>query len=156
MERYNPWWLGEPDLLYEEWKNAKINWIPKIVNKISFKPFSLHFLSGPRQVGKTTALKILIQELIKSRSKKAVFYYSCDELTDHKELSEILDNYLASRRSWGIKSSILFLDEITFVSDWWRSVKSRIDSGEFKKDILVITGSARIDLLKQKRIELKQ
>lgn len=150
MERYNPWWLDEPDIMYEQWKSTELRWIPEVVNRITLKPFSLHFLSGPRQVGKTTAIKILIQDLIKKRPKKSIFYYSCDELTDHKELGEVLDNYLSTRRSWGISKSVIFLDEITFVSEWWRSVKARIDSGELNKDVLVITGSARIEMLKQK------
>jgi len=150
MERDNPWWVDEPDIVYERWKRAEIQWFPQVVNKITLKPFSLHFLSGPRQVGKTTAIKILIHELIKKKPVKSIFYYSCDELTDHKELSEVLDNYLEARKAWGIIGSVIFLDEITFVSEWWRSVKARIDSGELNKDIVVITGSARIDLLKQK------
>jgi predicted AAA+ superfamily ATPase len=150
MERYNPWWFDEPDIVYERWKKAEIQWFPQVVNEITLKPFSLHFLSGPRQVGKTTAIKILIHELIKKKPEKSIFYYSCDELTDHKELSEVLDNYLEARKTWGIMGSLIFLDEVTFVSEWWRSVKARIDSGELNKDVLVITGSARIDLLKQK------
>jgi predicted AAA+ superfamily ATPase len=150
MERYNPWWVDEPDIVYERWKRAEIQWFPPVVNEIILKPFSLHFLSGPRQVGKTTAIKILIHELIKKKPVKSIFYYSCDELTDHKELSEVLDNYLEARKAWGIIGGVIFLDEITFVSEWWRSVKARIDSGELNKDIVVITGSARIDLLKQK------
>lgn len=150
MERYNPWWMNEPDTLYEEWKTGEINWIPEVVNDIKLRPFSLHFLTGPRQVGKTTAIKILIQQLARKRPAKSLFYYSCDELTDHGELGEVLDNYLSARNAWGIKNSMIFLDEVTFVDDWWRAVKSRIDAGDFRKDVLVITGSARIELLKQK------
>ena len=150
MERYNPWWVNEPDIGYQQWKDAEVNWVPEVVDRITLKPFSLHFLSGPRQVGKTTAVKILIQRLIGERPAKSVFYYSCDELTDFRELGEVLDNYLAARSAWNISSSVIFLDEITFVDEWWRAVKARIDSGAFKKDILVVTGSARIELLKQK------
>ncbi|UCF07823.1 MAG: ATP-binding protein [Thermoplasmata archaeon] len=150
MERHNPWWVNEPDIGFEQWKEAKVNWVPEVVNKITLKPFSLHFLSGPRQVGKTTAVKILIQRLIMKRPVKSVFYYSCDELTDFRELGEVLDNYLAARAAWNISGSVILLDEITFVDEWWRAVKARIDSGAFKKDVLVVTGSARIELLKQK------
>lgn len=150
MERHNPWWVNEPDIGYEQWKDAEINWIPEVVDRITLKPFSLHFLYGPRQVGKTTALKILIQKLITIRHAKSVFYYSCDELTDFRELGEVLDNYLSARSAWNISSSVIFLDEITFVDEWWRALKARIDSGALKKDILVVTGSARIELLKQK------
>lgn len=150
MKEQNPWWTGEEDHTYERWKRYKVKWIPSIIERISFQPFSLHFLVGPRQVGKTTALKICVQNLIKGRDPKSVFYYSCDELSDYRELGEVLDNYLATRKEWGINDSILFLDEITFVEDWWRAVKFRIDRGAFRRDVLVITGSASIELLGEK------
>ncbi|MEM2192250.1 MAG: ATP-binding protein [Candidatus Hadarchaeales archaeon] len=142
--------MGEEDPTYERWKSYKIKWIPSVIDRIPLKPFSLNFLVGPRQVGKTTALKICIQNLIKERDPKSVFYYSCDELSDHHELGEIIDNYLAAREEWGIKGSILFLDEITFVEDWWRALKFRIDQEVFSRDVLVVTGSASIELLGEK------
>jgi len=150
MERYNPWWIGEKDYEYEKWEKSPIKWIPDIINEISLKPFSLNFLSGPRQVGKTTAIKILIYKLLENHDAKGIFYYSCDELSDYKELGEVIDNYLSSRESWKIKKSFIFLDEITFVDDWWRTLKSRIDRGVFKNDVITITGSASIELLRQK------
>lgn len=150
MEEQNPWWAAEEDHTYERWKRYKVKWVPSVIERISLQPFSLHFLVGPRQVGKTTALKIYIQNLINERDPKSVFYYSCDELSDYRELGEVLDNYLAARKEWGINDSILFLDEITFVEDWWRAVKFRIDKGTFRRDVLVVTGSASIELLGEK------
>ncbi len=151
MEHYNPWWKNEVDEVYEEWLKAEIRWVPKIINELSIKPFSLHFLVGPRQVGKTTLLKIFIQKLLKKKlNPKSIFYYSCDELLDYKELAEILDNYLAARKEWGIKSSVIVLDEITFVEEWYRAIKARIDRKLFRNDVLIITGSASIELLKEK------
>ena len=150
MEEQNPWWTGEEDPTYERWKRYKVKWVPNVIERMSFQPFSLHFLVGPRQVGKTTALKICIQNLINRRDPKSLFYYSCDELSDYRELGEVLDNYLVARKEWGIKGSVLFLDEITFVEDWWRAVKLRIDQGAFREDVLVITGSASMELLGEK------
>ena len=150
MQEQNPWWIGDEDHTYERWKHYRVKWVPGVVEDITFKPFSLHFLVGPRQVGKTTALKICIHNLLKERNPKSVFYYSCDELTDHRELGELLDNYLAARKEWGIGESVLFLDEVTFVEDWWRAIKARIDAGAFQRDILVVTGSASIELLGEK------
>ncbi len=147
METYNPWWIGEPDPFYEEWLHGKIKWIPKIIEKLSLKPYSLNFLVGPRQVGKTTALKILIHQLLAKRKPRSIFYYSCDELSDYEDLGEILDNYLSARKTWGIKSSIIMLDEITFVDEWYRALKSRIDMKVFKNDVIIVTGSASIELL---------
>ncbi|MGI0085609.1 MAG: ATP-binding protein, partial [Nitrososphaerales archaeon] len=79
-----------------------------------------------------------------------IFYFSCDELTDFKELGELLDSYLRSRESWRIKKSYIFLDEVTFVEDWWRALKSRIDGGSLLSDVLTVIGSASLDLLRQK------
>jgi len=150
VNEQNPWWTGEEDPTYERWKGYKVRWTPSIIERIPLKPFSLNFLVGPRQVGKTTALKICIQNLIKERDPKSVFYYSCDELSDHRELGEVIDNYLAARGEWGIKDSVLFLDEVTFVEDWWRALKFRIDKEAFHRDVLIVTGSASIELLGEK------
>ncbi len=150
MEEYNPWWSGEKDEDYLKWRNARIRWIPSIVNRITLSPFALHFIYGPRQVGKTTAIKIMINELLKKHDAKSIFYYSCDELSDYKELGEVLDSYYTLRKTWGIKRAFIFLDEITFVAEWWRAIKARIDRGAFKNDVIVITGSASIELMKQK------
>lgn len=151
MESQNPWWYNEIDTKYEEWKTSLIKWIPPILKKFNFKPFSLNFLVGPRQVGKTTALKIFIHEyLLKKFDSKSIFYLSCEELIDFKELGEIIDNYISFRDASGIKSSFIILDEITFVVEWYRAIKARIDRGIFKNDILIISGSASLELLKQK------
>jgi predicted AAA+ superfamily ATPase len=153
MERYNPWWADEPDTGYLAWTQQPVRWVPDIVKEISLDPFALHFITGPRQVGKTTALKILIGQLLEQgREPKSILYYSCDELTDHHELGEVLDGYYRSRDAWGVDASVIILDEITFVKDWWRSVKTRIDQGLSSKDIMIITGSVSVDLLKQKEM----
>jgi predicted AAA+ superfamily ATPase len=153
MERFNPWWSDEPDTGYLAWTQQPVRWVPDIVNEISLDPFALHFITGPRQVGKTTALKILIGRLLeRGREPKSILYYSCDELIDHHELGEVLDSYYRSRDAWGVDASVIILDEITFVKDWWRSVKTRIDQGLTSKDVMIITGSVSMDLLKQKEM----
>ncbi|MHA1298973.1 MAG: ATP-binding protein, partial [Candidatus Helarchaeota archaeon] len=151
MEKYNPWWQNEKDEVLEEWKKKKVKWEPEIINDINLQPFSLHFLTGPRQVGKTTTLKILINKLIqKGINSKSIFYYQCDELLDFKELGEILDDYYNAREFWNINQSYVILDEIPFVDEWWRAIKSRIDKNQMKNDVIIKTGSASIELLKEK------
>jgi len=58
MESQNPWWYGEKDRKFEEWEASPVKWIPPILKTFNFRPFSLNFLVGQRQVGKTTALKV--------------------------------------------------------------------------------------------------
>ncbi|MCD6403252.1 MAG: ATP-binding protein [Candidatus Aenigmarchaeota archaeon] len=151
MESQNPWWYGEEDVKYEEWKSLPIKWIPPILSEFNFKAFSLNFLVGPRQVGKTTALRILIHKfLLPKVAPKSVFYYSCEELTDFRELGEILDNYISFKKANRIKKSFIILDEITFVKEWYRALKIRIDKGLFKNDVIIVSGSASVQLLKEK------
>ncbi|MEM3786121.1 MAG: ATP-binding protein [Nitrososphaeria archaeon] len=151
MESQNPWWYGETDKRYEEWKGKEMKWVPSIIEKFNFEPFSLNFLVGPRQVGKTTALKIWIAEKLLPRlNPKSIFYFSCEELTSFKELGEVIDNYISFRNGNNISSSFIILDEITFVEDWHRTLKLRIDQGVFKNDVIVVSGSASLEILKQK------
>jgi len=151
MESQNPWWYGETDITYEEWRGKKVKWFPPVIDQFEFQPFSLNFLVGPRQVGKTTALKIWINERLLPRlNPKSVFYFSCEELTSFKELGEVLDNYVSFKNGNGIESSFIILDEITFVEDWHRALKIRIDQGVFRDDVIVVSGSASLEILKQK------
>jgi hypothetical protein len=150
MERFNPWWRREPDQAYEDWQRSPVRWVPEEIRLLSLRPFSLNFLSGPRQVGKTTAIKLLVAELLKKHPAESVFYYSCDELSDHRELGEVLDGYLRSSRARGMRGRAIFLDEVTFVSDWWRAVKSRVDDGSFRGDVVTVTGSASLELMKER------
>ncbi len=152
MERSNPWWRGESDLAHEAWEHLKVKWVPEEINQISLRAFSLNFLSGPRQVGKTTLIKLLVNRLLKAKNPKAILYVPCDEIVDAKELSEVVDTYLRARKAWGVKSSYIFLDEITFVHEWWRAVKARIDDGSLSNDVITVTGSSRLELLKQKEM----
>jgi predicted AAA+ superfamily ATPase len=151
MESQNPWWYNETDRTYEEWKKKEIKWFPPVVDQFKFNPFSLSFLVGPRQVGKTTALKIWINEkLLPKVNPKSVFYFSCEELTEFRELGEVLDNYVSFKKGNKITSSFIILDEITFVEDWHRALKIRIDQGIFRNDVIIISGSASLEILKQK------
>jgi predicted AAA+ superfamily ATPase len=151
MESQNPWWYRESDRTFEEWEKKGVKWVPPVVEQFSFEPFSLNFLVGPRQVGKTTALKIWINKFLIPRvDPRAIFYFSCEELTSFKELGEVLDNYVGFRNGSGIKSSFIVLDEITFVEEWHRALKIRIDQGVFRNDVIVVSGSASLEILKQK------
>ena len=57
----------------EKWRNVSVRWVPKWINNVSLKPFSLNFIIGPRQVGKTTGVKLLIDKLTKKVNPYCVF-----------------------------------------------------------------------------------
>lgn len=142
----NPWWSGERDPTLTRWGSAKVKWIPRWVEEIGLEPFSLNFVIGPRQIGKTTGLKLLIKNLLKVRDPESIFYFNCDFLADMASLKNIIDLYLRFKKSEGLKNSFIFLDEITSVPEWWRIVKGYIDLGVFERDVITITGSSSLKL----------
>ncbi|WP_252896907.1 ATP-binding protein [Metallosphaera hakonensis] len=140
----NIWWRGkdyiEEDVDIKKWNSAKFRWIPRETNRISLQPFSLNFIVGPRQAGKTTLMKLLIKRLLESNHNPlSIFYCSCDLVSDYKELLEKMKEYLKIKKREGIKSSFIFLDEVTFVKDWYRTVKYLIDTGELRGDVVTVS-----------------
>jgi predicted AAA+ superfamily ATPase len=103
--------------------------------KMKISP-GIALVQGPRQIGKSSWLKTLLSERVKA--KKEVFYYSCEDIQDHQTLTELLKSQ--------IQAEVFFLDEISFVDEWWRSIKKLADIHHKKSFIL--TGSNSYDLKK--------
>ncbi len=108
------------------------------MDNLSIEPFSLNFVLGPRQVGKTTGLKILIKELIENgRDPTSLIYMDCDLVVDLRELRSILATLPSGGR-------IILLDEVTGLDYWWRVVKGFIDQGRFPNDVIIVSGSSSV------------
>ncbi len=144
--KHNPWWSGARDIVIEKWEKSKIKWVPEWIKDISLKPFSLNFVVGPRQIGKTTGLKLLIHKTLKNIESEEIFYFNCDFTPDIHSLKKLIDTYLQFKRAKKLTTSYIFLDEITSVPEWWRIIKGYIDLGLFGKDVLTITGSSSLKL----------
>jgi len=145
LEEMNPWWKTENwekvdyDLL--KFKSMKYKWIPDWIKRISLAPFSLNFVLGPRQVGKTTGIKLLIRRLIeRGENPRDIVYINCDLLASFKELRKVLGKQ-------GEKKFIV-LDEVTSIEYWWKVVKGFIDLGLFKNSVLVVSGSSSVKVRK--------
>ncbi len=148
LEEMNPWWYSDKwereDNDIKSWEKNEIRWIPNWINNISLEPFSLNFVIGPRQVGKTTGLKLLIKKLIESGyDPKNIFYINCDLFPTLKELKEAVDYYLDK-----VDSGILILDEVTSLEYWWKIVKGYIDLGRFNTHVIIVSGSSSVKLFK--------
>ena len=146
IAKHNPWWKGQEDITIKRFESMKTRWFPKWIRQISTEPFSLNFVIGPRQVGKSTGIKILIHELLKKNVAESIFYFNCDFIPDIESFKKIMDTYLDFRKTQNIKSSYIFLDEVTSLPEWWRIIKGYIDLGVFENDILTITGSSSLKL----------
>ncbi len=119
--------------------------MPKWTSKISLVPFSLNIVIGPRRVGKTMGMKLLIRELLRREENPyALFYFDCGVLENHREIVEVVNEYIKIKERRRIKTSYIFLDEVTLVPEWWRAVKYLVDRRKLKLDVITITGSVTI------------
>ncbi len=139
----NPWW-ADPDAIYDDERVEKalsqkprINYRFEQTNKV---------LIGPRQVGKTTYMKLFIANLIESGvNPRNVLYFSCDLLRDYREIVSIVRSFLRSTRG----RAYVFLDEVTFVENWERAIKFLLDSPLASRIVLQVTGSTSAGLKRE-------
>lgn len=144
LEKTNPHWFDEKDPDIAKWENKKIHIVPKWINSTSLKPFSLNFIIGPRRVGKTTGIKLLIHNLIEKYKipSKSIVYINVDLIPSLDFFQEIL--FYVSEREF----KYIFIDEATSLENWWRPLKGSIDAGLFKNSVLVVSGSLSLKVKK--------
>jgi predicted AAA+ superfamily ATPase len=109
-------------------------------------PPGLYVLRGPRRVGKSLELKRAIAALLaRGIDPKTIFYCSCDGLSaqDLRRLVVSMHNVtrtLSGSRHW-------FLDEVTAVGGWSRTIKQlRDQDATFREACVVLSGSSARDL----------
>ncbi len=99
---------------------------------------NVSLIYGPRQVGKTTFLKLMIKKLIEEKiSPENIAYFSCDTLvTNQREEFREAINFLLNR-----ETKYLFIDEISNIKEWGIEIKYFIDSGKLESIGVFVTGS---------------
>ncbi len=88
-------------------------------------------LSGPRQVGKTTLSKSLAANYS---------YYNYD-------IKEFINVFL--KNEWDKTTDLVIFDEIHKMKNWKLWLKGHFDNGHLKKQHMLVTGSARLDISKK-------
>ncbi|MEZ5615207.1 MAG: ATP-binding protein [Rhodocyclaceae bacterium] len=91
------------------------------------------FLTGPRQVGKTTLAKALMAEYPRAQ------YLNWDVANDRRMLIG---------QTWSPRASLVILDEIHKMRDWKAYLKGAFD-GRTDGQAILVTGSARLDTFRQ-------
>jgi hypothetical protein len=143
----HPWWFGngiagDPHL--RRFERSPVPWDPPALASIPLRFGDTHTLRGPRQAGKTTTVKRLIQGLV-DRGESRILYHSFDLGADPQAIPEVVRQakrlHPAPEGPW-----FLFLDEITSVPDWQVGVKVAWDSGLTADDAIVLTASSAHDL----------
>jgi len=171
LEEYNPWWRDPEWYLKDEDVQAveKSGIVPRVkywAVKNWIKPVIEHedqwgiiVIRGPRRIGKTTLLKLLIREILKLGVEPgSIIYLSLDieELRRALIRGEIslrgfLSKLITNRRSRYGKT-FLFIDEATFYMQWATALKNLVDAHVVGPGVLVIvTGSYSLELSQAKR-----
>ena len=145
LKQSNPWWEDktkiESDFHLSNLEKQNIKWNYAVIEEFELGIYSLR---GPRQVGKTTWIKQKIRELLKTENNKNIFFYSCDNIKDYNELTELINIFLDVVDIK--KNNFIFLDEIPYVEEWQKGIKHLYDLGKFEKSTVVLSGSHSIDI----------
>jgi hypothetical protein len=149
----NPWWKDinaiESDKHILDLKRSKIKWHPRMMDYFDWNEDLVYTIRGPRQVGKTTTIKMIIRNKLLEKGVKPfnILYYSMDLLDTKEQFMDLIVSYeeLSKRFSNG-ERKYLFLDEITNVIDWERVIKLLSDQGRTRNRTIVLTGSHSIDI----------
>jgi len=100
----------------------------------------IYTIGGSRQVGKTTLLKqwmaALIEEGIPPRS---IIFLTGELIDDHHALVALLKQITKDKPP--NKRCYIIIDEITYVNNWDRGIKSAADLGLLNDCIVILTGS---------------
>jgi len=157
IARLNPWWTdrhwAETDAHLEELAaHTVILPEPSFVGELVLGDRSTHIVRGPRQVGKSTGLKLLVKRLVDGNGldPRRVVYLNLDLLED-QPLEELANTMIRAKElaAAGGEGSLLLLDEVTAVPKWARAVKAVWDAGVTRRDTVTCTGSSGIDLASQ-------
>ena len=151
ISRHNPWWRDSSktfnDDKIREFESARIQWEPRVKRHIKFDKDRIYTLRGPRQVGKTTLIKLLIKDLLTEvEDSKSIFYYTCDIISNEKELFGVINEYLEWVSVFQPDRKYIFLDEISSVKNWEKGLKYLADTGMLKNTLVILTGSHSIDI----------
>lgn len=109
----------------------------------------IFIMKGPRQIGKTTLVKLLMKDLLqKGNPPASLLYLSMDiaGLKNEHDLFTALVNYHQFADSKKTADRFIFLDEVTTVTDWQTAIKKAYDSGMLRNSFLLATGSSALDL----------
>jgi len=147
LYQYNPWWE-------EPFKNENIKPREKYLKELRryFDFRQIVILTGLRRVGKTTLMKLIIEELIdKGVEPKRILYVSLDDYLLHKNnILEIINEFRKVHKIKIEGKIYLFLDEVTYKDGFHVQLKNIYDSQNTK--LFVASSSAAI--LRDKKASL--
>ncbi|MBI5399296.1 ATP-binding protein [Candidatus Saganbacteria bacterium] len=115
--------------------------------QIDWQEPGIFILTGGRQIGKSTSLKLLVKQVVNDEriKRESIFYLPCDQIIDQKHLLRVLRFFLENRQR-PQEPFLLLIDEVTFVASWDRAIKALADESWFRHGFCVLTGSDSVIL----------
>jgi len=143
LRQINPWWSGEPINDLPSWHRPAFRDISDWV-KLAVPSRSL-VLTGPRQVGKTTLFRQVIQDLLQTGTPPenilyATFDHPLLKLIGQEKVLQIWREFIPPKKKNGIVIDHLFLDEFQFMDDWSVWLKHQTDFQKHRR--IAVTGSS--------------
>jgi len=122
-------------------QNTHSRYILKFIESLALTRNKMAFISGPRQVGKTTLGKQLIGQSDRGQ------YWNWDELEFRKLWVKSPSKSLFHSKTQSLAHLVVY-DEIHKAKNWKRTLKGIFDTLETPMQI-VVTGSARLNVYKK-------
>lgn len=136
----NPWWKMPNAIEEDEKVRYALSRNPAITHD-SALPLGNAIILGPRQAGKTTMLKLWIRDLIMAKKiePRNILYFSCEPLSDKKDVIELFSEFGRISQSTGKK--YVFLDEVTQIKEWELAIKYFLETELGHGNMILATGS---------------
>nr|WP_233185626.1 AAA family ATPase [Thermotoga sp. SG1] len=100
----------------------------------------IYTIRGPRQIGKTTFLKLYIKKLIEDGVKPSnIFFFTCDGIGDRFDLIETVRAFFQMFEGKPGEIRYIFIDEITTIEDWQKSLKYFVDIGLLDNFLVILS-----------------
>ena len=142
----NPWWKNKSEIKTDEKVSEALQKKIKVVYKLKNKQNRI--VLGPRQVGKTSMLKLLIYDLIVNNHVNPldICYFSCEPLVTKNDIIEVVKEFgkLSSQNSF----KYIFLDEVTQIPGWELAIKFILETKLSERKMIIATGSNALLLKK--------
>jgi len=147
----NPWWK-DPDLIngdqkIRDFENSKIKWMPRMMALFQIGVDKVYVMRGPRQVGKTTLVKLMIRELLSGkRDPRAILYFSCDMINKKEDVVDLIETFFEFSKRIDEERRYIFLDEVSSVKNWEMAIKHLVEVGKLNDTTSILTGSHALEL----------
>ena len=146
----NPWWRDRAAINLDRHllraAQAPFTWAPPLIEQLDLSSPNVYTVRGPRQVGKTTAVKMLIRRLLDTGDAwPRILYYSLDLERSPDDIVEVVRQAKSmSPRETGPWRIVL--DEVSLIPEWQRAVKYLRDQTDAIHDCFILTGSSAADI----------